>query len=123
MTEGNLTAEPVISSTSSAVRTAKGGCRFCGTPLKHSVVDLGKSPLCENFLTADQLLEGETFYPLRAVVCSDCFLVQVEEYVSGKEIFCGEYAYFSSYSDSWLAHAARYVDMIRSYSPKSHCVR
>jgi SAM-dependent methyltransferase len=91
---------------------AKGGCRFCGTPLKHSVVDLGKSPLCENFLTQDQLLESEVFYPLRAVVCDECFLVQVEEYVSGKEIFCGEYAYFSSFSDSWLAHAARYVDMI-----------
>lgn len=95
-----------------ATVAANGGCRFCGTPLRQTVVDLGKSPLCESFLTREQLLQPEPFYPLRAVVCQNCFLVQVEEYVSGKEIFCGEYAYFSSYSDTWLAHAARYVEMI-----------
>ena len=91
---------------------AKGGCRFCGTKLEHSFVDLGKSPLCENFLTADQLVEVEPFYPLHAFVCHECFLVQVEEYVDGREIFGREYAYFSSFSDSWLAHAAAYADMI-----------
>lgn len=90
----------------------KGGCRFCGTALKHSVVDLGASPLCENFLTRDQLKEAEPFYPLHCLVREKCFLVQVEEYVSGESIFGGEYAYFSSYSDSWLAHAKRCVDMI-----------
>ncbi len=94
------------------LKKTKTACRFCGTPLVHSVVDLGKSPLCESFLTTDQLLEAEVFYPLHAFVCDQCFLVQVAEYVSGKEIFCGEYAYFSSFSDSWLAHASRYVDMI-----------
>ena len=93
-------------------RPAKGGCRFCGTPLEHSFVDLGKSPLCENFLTREQLFEPEPFYPLHAFVCGECWLVQVEEYVSGTEIFGGEYAYFSSYSDSWLAHAARFADAI-----------
>lgn len=93
-------------------RPAKGGCRFCGTPLVHSFVDLGKSPLCENFLTAEQLFEPEPFYPLHAFVCGECFLVQVEEYVSGTEIFGGEYAYFSSYSDSWLAHARAFADTI-----------
>ena len=92
---------------------AKGGCRFCGTPLEHSFVDLGKSPLCENFLTEDQLVEVEPFYPLHAFVCGECHLVQVEEYVSGTEIFGREYAYFSSYSDSWLAHAEAYARMIR----------
>ena len=93
-------------------RMAKGGCRFCGTPLQHSFVDLGKSPLCENFLTREQLFEPEPFYPLHAFVCHECFLVQVEEYVSGEAIFGGEYAYFSSYSESWLAHAARFADEI-----------
>lgn len=91
---------------------AKGGCRFCQKPLKHSVVDLGKSPLCESFLTREQLFDAEPFYPLHAFVCDECFLVQVEEYVSGEEIFGGEYAYFSSYSDSWLAHAKLFAEQI-----------
>ncbi len=91
---------------------AKGGCRFCQAPLTHSVVDLGKSPLCENFLTREQLFDPEPFYPLHAFVCDQCFLVQVEEYVGGEEIFGGEYAYFSSYSDSWLSHAKRFADQI-----------
>ena len=111
----NLTSTsgaPVVLPTMSKTPQAKGGCRFCGTPLHHSVVDLGKSPLCENFLTKDQLIEAEEFYPLHAFVCDECYLVQVEEYVHGKTIFCGEYAYFSSYSGSWLKHAAKYVDMI-----------
>jgi SAM-dependent methyltransferase len=69
------------------------------------------SPLCESFLTAEQLNQMEAFYPLHAWVCERCFLVQVEEYVRPEGIFT-EYAYFSSYSDSWLAHAKAYVDMI-----------
>ncbi|MCH8147974.1 MAG: methyltransferase domain-containing protein [Planctomycetes bacterium] len=106
-------AVPVTQSiTASTARPARGACRFCGAHGLHSVVDLGMSPLCENFLTRDQLNEEESFYPLHALVCGDCFLVQVEEYVSGRDIFCGEYAYFSSYSDSWLAHARRYAEMI-----------
>ena len=100
------------SSTALGHAPAKGGCRFCGKPLQHSVVDLGTSPLCENFLTFEELLQPEPFYPLHAFVCEHCFLVQVEEYVSGESIFGGEYAYFSSYSDSWLAHAKRFADMI-----------
>lgn len=93
-------------------RPVNHGCRFCDTPLKHLVVDLGKSPLCESFLTADQLNQMEPFYPLQAFVCDNCFLVQVLEHVSGEEIFTGEYAYFSSYSDSWLEHSQRYVNDI-----------
>jgi len=96
----------------SCAAPAKGGCRFCGRPLRHSVVDLGMSPLCENYLTREQLKEPELFYPLHAYACHECLLVQVEEYVHGEEIFGGEYAYFSSYSDSWLAHARKYVEMI-----------
>lgn len=73
------------------------------------MVDLGMSPLCESFLAAEQLNRMEAFYPLHAWVCERCFLVQLEEYVSGEEIFT-DYAYFSSFSDSWLAHCRRYVD-------------
>ena len=74
-------------------------------------MDLGKSPLCESFLTPEQLDEVEPFYPLHVRVCDECLLVQLEAYVSGSEIF-QDYAYFSSYSDSWVAHAATYTDMI-----------
>jgi SAM-dependent methyltransferase len=86
-------------------------CLFCATPLRHTFVDLGMSPLCESFLTAEQLNQMEPFYPLHVWVCERCFLVQVEEYVRPEGIFT-EYAYFSSYSDSWLAHAKAYVAMI-----------
>src|SRR5882762_5900244 len=86
-------------------------CRFCGMPLTHTFVDLGMSPLCESYLTADQLNRMEPFYPLHVKVCEKCFLVQLEEYVSPEHIFT-EYAYFSSYSDSWLKHSSDYVDMI-----------
>lgn len=86
-------------------------CRFCRTRLEHTFVDLGMSPLCENYLAAGQLNQMEPFYPLHARVCASCFLVQLEEYVAPKEIFT-EYAYFSSYSSSWLAHAKAYVDAI-----------
>lgn len=87
-------------------------CRFCSAPVQHSVCDLGMHPLCENFLTAEQLDQPEAFYPLHAYVCDQCFLIQVKDYVAGTEIFQGEYAYFSSFSDSWLEHCSRYVDMI-----------
>jgi SAM-dependent methyltransferase len=89
------------------------GCRFCGTVLQHTFVDLGMSPLCESFLTSDLLNQMEPFYPLHAKVCERCFLVQVEEYVDPGHIF-SEYAYFSSYSDAWLQHAKAYTDMIVS---------
>jgi hypothetical protein len=69
------------------------------------------SPLCESYLTAEQLNQMEPFYPLHAYVCEQCFLVQVQKYVSPEAIFT-EYAYFSSYSDSWLAHAKAYAAMI-----------
>ena len=87
-------------------------CRACGTQLEHVFVDLGMSPLCESFLTEDQLDRMEPFYPLRVLVCHDCFLVQLQEYVSPESIF-REYAYFSSYSRAWLEHARGYVAMIQ----------
>ncbi|NIA25985.1 MAG: methyltransferase domain-containing protein [Gammaproteobacteria bacterium] len=86
-------------------------CRFCNAPLTFTFVDLGMSPFCESFLSEDQLNQMEAFYPLHVYVCDQCFLVQLEEYVPPEDIFT-EYAYFSAYSDSWLAHAKAYVDMI-----------
>ena len=86
-------------------------CRFCGTVLQHTFVDLGMSPLCESYLQLDQLNQMEPFYPLHVYVCENCFLVQLEEYVSAEEIF-SEYAYFSSYADSWVQHAKDYTEMV-----------
>ena len=98
-----------------------GPCRFCGTTLTHTFADLGMSPLCESFLAADQINAMEPFFPLHTWVCEECFLVQLQEYVSPEEIF-REYAYFSSYSDAWLAHAREYVEGIaerRGLGPES----
>ncbi len=86
-------------------------CRFCGAKLTTTMVDLGMHPLCESFLREDQLNEMEPHYPLHVRVCGECFLAQIGEYVEPAEIF-DDYAYFSSYSDSWLQHASDYVDMM-----------
>jgi hypothetical protein len=77
-----------------------------------TVVDLGMSPLCESFLHAEELRRMEPFYPLHALACERCFLVQLESFVAPDEIF-SEYAYFSAYSTSWVEHAGRYVEAIR----------
>jgi len=89
----------------------RGVCRSCGAPLRHTVVDLGMSPLCESYIRHGQLDAVERFYPLHVLVCDACFLVQLQQYVSREAIF-SDYAYFSSYSDSWLAHARRYTDQM-----------
>jgi hypothetical protein len=88
-------------------------CRFCAEPLRHTFVDLGMSPLCQTHIEPDRLNEKESFYPLQTFVCENCFLAQLPEHVAPDQIF-EEYAYFSSYSDSWLGHARRYVEMIAS---------
>jgi SAM-dependent methyltransferase len=85
-------------------------CRFCGTLLEHTFVDLGMSPLCQTQIAPDALNRMEPFYPLHVLVCSKCFLVQLDEFVAPDEIFSSEYPYFSSYSDSWVAHARRYSE-------------
>jgi 2-polyprenyl-3-methyl-5-hydroxy-6-metoxy-1,4-benzoquinol methylase len=85
-------------------------CRFCGTRLRHTFVDLGMSPLAESWLKPSQLNQMERFYPLHVYVCERCFLVQLEEFESPDHIFT-EYAYFSSYSETWLQHAKSFVDM------------
>jgi len=87
-------------------------CRFCGTPLKHEFIDLVNAPPSNSFLTREQLNEPEVFFPLRLFVCEKCFLVQIDEYKKSSDIFNTEYAYFSSYSSTWLDHAKKYVEMI-----------
>jgi SAM-dependent methyltransferase len=84
-------------------------CRFCGAGLRRTFVDLGMSPLCETYPSPTELNRGEVYYPLHVYVCDQCFLVQLEQYESAENIF-SDYAYFSSYSDSWLKHAENYCD-------------
>lgn len=86
-------------------------CRFCGTPLKYSFVDLGVSPLANSYISAEQLDQMEPFYPLHVYVCHHCYLVQLPETQSPEQIF-SDYAYFSSYSDSWLRHAKAYTEQM-----------
>ena len=100
-----------IAGGSTATSLPNPKCLFCGNPLTQTFVDLGMSPLCESYVSREQLNQMEAFYPLHVRVCAKCFLVQLEQYVSPEHIFT-EYAYFSSFSDTWLAHAKNYVDMI-----------
>src|ERR1700704_6799335 len=89
-----------------------GSGRHCHEPLRHTFVDLGVQPLCESFVTPENLQAMEPFYPLHALVCGNCYLVQLRDYVSPEHIF-NDYAYFSSYSTSWLAPAKTYCGMIK----------
>jgi len=103
---------------------AQGICRFCLSPLEHSFVDLGMSPLANSYLRPDQLTAAESFYPLHAYVCEECLLVQLEEFEAPESLFA-DYAYFSSYSDTWLKHASSYVDyMIErfGFNASSHVI-
>jgi SAM-dependent methyltransferase len=84
-------------------------CRLCGAPLRDVFADLGSSPLANSYLSPERLGTMEPFYPLRALVCSNCFLVQLEEFETPAKIF-SDYAYFSSYSTSWLEHCHRYSE-------------
>jgi 2-polyprenyl-3-methyl-5-hydroxy-6-metoxy-1,4-benzoquinol methylase len=84
-------------------------CRLCGARINRTFVDLGMSPLCESYVPPGKLDEAEVFYPLHVRLCETCLLVQLPAYVSGEHIF-SDYAYFSSYSDSWVAHAKRYAE-------------
>jgi SAM-dependent methyltransferase len=93
-----------------AARAPRGRCRFCGAPLTHTFVDLGMSPIANHYLTEEQLSSMETFFPLHALACENCFLVQLEEFETPEAIF-SDYSYFSSYSTSWLEHCRRYAEM------------
>jgi 2-polyprenyl-3-methyl-5-hydroxy-6-metoxy-1,4-benzoquinol methylase len=99
-------------------------CRFCGATLRVTFVDLGMSPLCETYPSAADLKRGEVYYPLHVYVCEKCLLVQLEQYESPENIF-SDYAYFSSYSDSWLQHAENYCNKMATrfgLNAKSHVI-
>ncbi|MDR2562701.1 MAG: class I SAM-dependent methyltransferase, partial [Prevotellaceae bacterium] len=87
-------------------------CRHCGQELTNVFIDLFNAPPSNSYLTKEQLNEPETLYPLKIFVCNKCFLVQIDEYKKSTEIFSAEYAYFSSYSTSWLEHSRHYVEKI-----------
>jgi len=92
-------------------------CRHCGTPLSHTFLDLGFAPPSNAYLTEADLVKPEKYYPLKIQVCDQCWLVQTEDYAEADELFSSDYAYFSSTSSGWLAHAARYAEtMIRDLS-------
>ena len=100
-------------------------CRFCSAVLEETFADLGMSPISNSFLKAEELNAMEPFYPLHAYVCGACFLVQLDEFESPAKIFGDHYAYFSSYSDSWLDHARRYTEHMIDrfgYGPKSQVI-
>lgn len=92
---------------SAAVPSRRPLCRFCGRELTATFIDLGMSPLCETYPGPEDLNHMEPYYPLHVYVCDDCFLVQLQDYVGAEHIF-SEYAYFSSFSDTWLNHCKNY---------------
>jgi SAM-dependent methyltransferase len=102
-----MTTTAIMTPAASQPKTKAKLCHFCGASLRRTFVDLGMSPLCESYLSSADLNRGEVFYPLHVYVCEECFLVQLEEYESVENIF-SDYAYFSSYSDSWLKHSDNY---------------
>ena len=87
-------------------------CRHCGSPLEHVFLDLGFAPPSNAYLTAEQLKAPEVYFPLKLYVCAQCWLVQTDDYAQSTELFNDDYAYFSSVSQTWLDHAARYTEMI-----------
>src|SRR5512139_3464734 len=90
-------------------------CRFCHQPLEYLFLSLGSFPLSNSYLTKEELHQKEIYYPLEVYVCDSCFLVQLQEFETAENIF-GDYAYFSSYSETWLKHAKEYADkMIRLF--------
>ena len=100
-------ATMTLSTDTQQQQAATKRCRFCGAGLQRTFVDLGLSPLCETYPSVTDFNRGEVYYPLHVYVCENCFLVQLEQYESAENIF-GDYAYFSSYSDSWLKHCEDY---------------
>ena len=103
---------PVAGPAAGAPAARPASCRFCGRALRHTLIDLGMSPLCETYPGPADLNGMEPYYPLHVCVCEGCFLVQLQEYEKAENIF-SDYAYFSSYSDSWLRHARDYCGKMK----------
>ncbi|MER9028127.1 class I SAM-dependent methyltransferase [Mesorhizobium sp. M0674] len=108
-----MNIQPIETVRGHSAASRNAGCRLCGSRLRHTLVDLGMSPPCESFLQAEQLDQMEAYYPLNVLVCDTCYLVQLKEYLSPETIF-SEYAYFSSFSSSWVAHSKVYCEAITS---------
>jgi 2-polyprenyl-3-methyl-5-hydroxy-6-metoxy-1,4-benzoquinol methylase len=89
-------------------------CRHCKTNLQHTVIDLASSPPSNSYLSKEKIDGPETWYPLKVLVCENCWLVQTEDFVQTEEMFSEDYAYFSSYSSSWVKHAEEYVNAMES---------
>ena len=103
---------PIVSLLAARKATAPAGaCRFCGTPLHFTFADLGPSPLCQDHVRPENFNRAEAFYDLHAYVCQSSLLVQVKDLISPSDVFSNDYAYFSSYSPSWLRHAQQYTRM------------
>lgn len=86
------------------------GCRFCGAPLRITFANLGMSPISNDYISVDKAQAMEPFYPLHAYVCESCYLVQLVDFEKAENMFSAEYAYFSSYSESWLRHCQAYAE-------------
>src|SRR3984885_15432361 len=110
-----MTIMPALESVDKRAGTTAGSktCRFCGAGLERTFVDLGMSPLCETYPSAADLNRGEVYYPLHVYICEQCWLVQLEEYESAENIF-SDYAYFASFSDSWLKHCEKYCNEMKT---------
>ena len=100
---------PALEGLVGAAPTARPDCRLCRTPLHHTFVDLGMSPLANSYLSEDDLRQPELFYPLHVYVCDECLLVQLPVWEAPERIF-SDYSYFASYSESWVEHARRFVE-------------
>lgn len=111
MTQNENNSSLKANMTQPAESSRISSCRFCHTKLQYTFVDLGVSPLCNNMVKPEASHEMEPFYPLHCYVCHNCYLVQLEEFVSPDHIF-DDYTYFSSYATSWLDHAKRYTDLM-----------
>jgi SAM-dependent methyltransferase len=111
MSTSTVSLDDAEATRASSGEPARARCRFCGAALEHVFADLGFSPLANSYLAPERVGAMEPYYPLRALVCSNCFLVQLEEFETPARIF-SDYAYFSSYSASWLEHCQRYTEQM-----------
>jgi SAM-dependent methyltransferase len=108
-----MATDTIAATELSAGQRNKMSCRFCGAGLQRTFVDLGMSPLCETYPSVADLARGEMYYPLHVYICDACWLVQLEEFESAESIF-SDYAYFASFSDSWLKHCEKYCNEMKT---------
>lgn len=108
-----MATETLTKTEDTMARRTSMNCRFCGAALERTFVDLGMSPLCETYPSVAELARGEMYYPLHVYICEQCWLVQLEEFETAESIF-SDYAYFASFSDSWLKHCEKYCNDMKA---------